>query len=161
MKRVADIVGIALVSVCFGLVATIPESELLYSLVSGLSAAGVTLDEWVSVFKLWATASVTAAFSAALLWYVVADAVFKVDAPAQADRRAAWGALLLLPVSTAVLGTVFLYPAQQGAWIAYALLLSNAVACYVLATALFSPATHKYAPWFSVWLRPIRERLPM
>jgi hypothetical protein len=52
----------------------------------------------------------------------------------------------------------FLIGPAQGGWLAYSLLFANALICYYLSTALFSPSAYKYTPLGAAAVRSIRDR---
>ncbi len=116
---------------------------------------GVTLDQWLSSFKLWGVIGILTALAASLLWYILAQWVFRVNNLSDAGPRRVWEALILIPILSVVAALFFTRSAQAGEMLAYALYIVNALLCYYFSTVLFSPSSHKFVPYFASFLRPL------
>lgn len=158
MKHVVNFAGLLFVCFAFCALVALIENRILYETISGLSE-GQTVEEWVEDFKLWGLIGVGSALLAALLWYLAAEWLMQVDSPSKADRRPVWVLLMILPLLGAVAGVILTPSVKEGGWIAYTFLFLNGILCYILSTALFSPAAHKYAPVLALSLRSWRDRL--
>ena len=146
MKHLTCVIGITVIIVIFYLIAFYVEKDMvLYNTV--VPPANVQLDQWLGSFWLWAIVGIVTAGVASLLWYILAQWVFKIKQWAKSGRRGIWLLLILLPAVAIILGFVFTKKAQAGAWPAYLFYVLNGLLCYYLATALFSPSSFKYTPW--------------
>jgi len=111
------------------------------------TGAGVVLQNWIKSFQFWGGIGIAAAFLASILWYLLAQWVFPVNNPSSdANRRGLWFLLGLIPLLAVVPAFVFTQQVQAGTWLAYLLYVVNPLLCYYVATVLFSPSAHKYAP---------------
>ena len=156
MKHIACVIGIALITFIFCLIASYwEENYVLYNTV--VPPAGVTSEQWLDSFRHWAIIGIITAGAAALLWYIFAQLVFKINRWEKSGKRVIWILFVLLPVVAIILGIVFTKQAQEGAFWAYVFYTLNGLLCYYLATALCSPSSFKYTPllasqfWRRVW----------
>jgi len=156
MKHIACFIGIAGITFIFCLLASyLEENYFLYNTV--VPPAGVKLEQWLDSFERWAFVGIITSGAASLLWYILAQCVFKINDWKKSGKRVIWVLLILLPVIAIILGITFTKQAQEGAWLAYLFYALNGLLCYYLATALCSPSSFKYTPllasqvWRRVW----------
>ena len=126
------------------------EAALLRELVSPESG---TVEEWAADFSGLQSWVIVTSLVVALVWLLVA----LIDPGRHGSLRRWWMALGLVAVLLGLVACIWLPQAQSG--VVYAVLLSvvNAALLYWLGTAWWTPATHKYDPFGSQFLR---ARLP-
>lgn len=144
MKHVGCILGIFFISaVFFGIV-------LLEIIVLDSSPPQVpddiTIEEWLASFRMSALICLGSALVASLLWYGLAQWVFKINNPEAAGKRMIWGLLFLLPIGAVILGIFSTARAESSLVWVYLFFLIDSVLCYWIATILFSPLAFKYTP---------------
>jgi hypothetical protein len=142
--------GVALSAAVFYYLVIPVEAALLRELVSPENG---TVEEWAADFSGLQSWVILASVVVELIWLLVA----LIDAGRRGSHRRLWLALGLVAVLLGLVACIWLPPAQSG--VVYAVLLSvlNAALLYWLGTAWWTPATHKYDPIGSEFLR---ARLP-
>jgi len=158
MKHVMNLFGMIVVALFFYFVVlTIVEAQYLLPR-SIIPAPGVRLDQWLSSFRFWGGIGIFTALAASLLWYILAQWVFRVNNLSDAGPRRVWGLLILIPLVPVVAALIFTRQAQAGMVLAYGLYLVNALLCYYFSTVFFSPSSHKFVPPLASALRPLLRR---
>lgn len=133
-----DLVCILVITALFGVAIPYVEIPFLESFPPQLS--NLTMGEWVESFQKWAIGCVVSAGLASLLWYGLAQSVFK------AGKRIVWGLLLIVVVIITILSCFYVEKAESSLWLAKLFFVSNGVVPYYLTTLLFSPLSFKYTP---------------
>ena len=113
----------------------------------------LTMDQWLSSFQMWAYVCVGAAMIASLLWYLLAQNVFKTNYEKPSGKRGMWGFLFVLPAIAIIFSILFIDQAESSLWLAYLCFVVNGLVPYYLATVLFSPTSVKYTPIGSMQIR--------
>jgi hypothetical protein len=127
------------------------EDQLLESKVT--TGPEITLDFWRESFRFWALVGIAIALSVAVLWFVLGQWLFNVNRWTSADKRPIWIALGVIALMAAVPGFVLTPSAQEGGRLLLPFFVLNNLAVFYLSTALFSPASFKYTPWASSYVR--------
>jgi hypothetical protein len=127
------------------------EDQVLDSMVT--TGPEITLDYWREWFRFWALVGIATAFLAALLWFVLGQWLFNVNRWTSANKRTIWIALGVVALLAAVPGFVLTPSAQEGERLAWPLYVLNNLTVFYLCTFLFSPASFKYTPWASTYVR--------
>lgn len=148
MKHVASIFGILLITVAFSFF-VFGEVFILDGNPPNLSNTDVSIEQWKASFQTSAFICIGAALTASLLWYGLAQWVFKINKSGSARKRLIWGLLFLLPIGAAILGVLSTMPVESGFTLGYVFFFIDGVFCYWLATLLFSPSSFKYTPLYS------------
>lgn len=105
-----------------------------------------TTEEWLEIFRTWATAGIAVSALAAFLWFVLGQWVFKVNDWREGDKRKWWGGLLAVTVIMVAVQWFMTPRPQEGMVWTYAFYLLNNVATFYLATLFGSPSSFKYTP---------------
>jgi len=108
-----------------------------------------TIEKWIPGFQEFATYGIIVAWISALLWYVLAQWVFKVNKFSNAGKRLVWGLFTLLALLPAVVFSIIQSiesPLQEGFVIPPLIYLLNFIIAFYVPTLLFSPSSFKYAP---------------
>ena len=151
MKHVGCILGIFFISaVFFGIV--LLEIILLDSNPPQVPD-DITIEEWLASFRMSALTCIGAALVASLLWYGLAQWIFKINNPEDAGKRMIWGLLFLLPIGAVISGIFSTARAESGLVLVYLFFLIDSVLCYWIATILFSPSSFKFTPIGAVVFR--------
>ncbi len=152
MKHLACIVGIALITVGVYFLMFYVEIKILEGQV--IPPAGVKIGLWLDGFKHWAVIGIGISCAASLLWYALGQCLFNIDGSGKANSgRIVWCLLLVLPAVAIILGIYYTKFPQEAGWIAFVFYILNAILCYYLTTALFSPDKLKYVVPGSKYLR--------
>jgi hypothetical protein len=151
MKHVARLAGLFMLTFAFGASAALLETRILSVTVSGIDEGG--LEDWLKVFVQLSLAGLAAALFAALLWYALGQLVFRVQAHEESNRRPVWAFLAVFPALAALVGVLKLPAPEQGAWLAYALLVCCPMLCYYLSTVYCAPSPYRYTPFGAEFLR--------
>ena len=138
MKPLYDLLFICLIAFVFFLLAGIAE-PYVFDLFPPQIASDITIEQWKGSFQKWAIIGVGTAFSASLLWYILAQWVFKINNPQAAGKRLIWALLALFPIGAIIAGVIGIKPAESDLALAYLFFVLNGLLCYYLATLLFSP----------------------
>jgi hypothetical protein len=157
MKHVMNLFGMIIVAVIFYAILTFVEAQYLLPR-SIIPVPGVRLDQWLSSFRLWGVVGIFTALAASLLWYILAQWVFRVNNLSDAGPRKVWGLLIFIPIVPAVAAWFFARQAQAGIVLANVLYCGNALLCYYFSTVFFSPSSHKFVPPLASVLRPLLRR---
>lgn len=159
---IVSVAGMVVIAVLIALVANFGETSVLRPLISGIEeSADLTVEEWVKQFADLAMLAIGAALVAAILWYVWAEYMAKIDYSGRTSSRPIWILLMVIPIVAAEYGCLKVPAAASGAWLAYAFLWLNAIFTYWLATAMFSPSRVKTVVVMSDGPRALRERMPL
>ncbi|HZE72494.1 MAG TPA: hypothetical protein VE135_23540 [Pyrinomonadaceae bacterium] len=151
LKHIGFIVAIVIIALLVFFFLIPFEDQLLDSLVT--TGPEITLDFWRESFRFWALVGVGIALLAALLWFVLGQWWFSLDRWTSADKRTIWITLGVVALVAAVPGVVLTPAAQEGGRLAWPFYLLNNLIVFYLSTVLFSPASFKYTPWASSYLR--------
>ena len=156
MKQIGYILGIVLITVIFSLIVILGELPLLSANLPQLPE-GITIEQWETGFTTWALGGVGIAGLASLLWYGLAQSVFKINSPEDAKGKSfAWGLLFLLSVIGAIAASaIFAVQVESGGFSVHLFFVLNGGLCYYLSTLLFSPSRFKYIPWGAAQIRPL------
>ena len=111
------------------------------------------IGQWLGSFEQWALACVLGAGVVSVLWYALAQWVFKIKRWADTDKRLIWSLFLLLPVVIVVISCFQVERTQSSLWWVYLIFLLNGLIPFYFATSLFSPPSFKYIPVGSKSLR--------
>lgn len=150
IRHAAFLVGIVVIGIAFGVAVRYLFSPWLTDLV--VPASG-PIERWIAGFEELATGLVIASTILAILWYALAAWVFRVEAWRGGYKRFVWALLLGVGAAAALFVGFITPPFERGGPSIYAAYLVLGVALYYLATLLFSPANHKYAPLGASTLR--------
>ena len=149
-----SILGVILFGVLTFSLAWLVEPQLLKLYI--YTPPELTLEEWVTNFQFWASMVGLSATMAALIWCVLGEWVFVIEAAGDADKKIVWLLLTLIPLGFTVWVSLFrTFPVQTGYGqiLAYFFYLINIISAYFIATACFSPPAVKYNPWGSTYFR--------
>ena len=145
MRHAGHIFGIAFITVLFLFFAYL-ESLFLDANPPQLPE-GVKIEQWMASFKTWAFVCVGAAGSASLLWYFLAQRIFKINRWEDTrGKRPIWLLLSLLPTIAIVVSCICVERAESSLIVVYVFFFFNGLLSYYLATLLFSPSAFKYTP---------------
>ena len=151
MKHAGCFLGIVFITVLFVFLIYL---ELWYFDTNPIELGNVDEDKWMGSFQRWALICVGAAGFASLLWYVLAQWIFKINKWEDAGKRLIWILLLFVPIIGIVLSVIFVERAQSGLrfeqWMFF---MVNGLLSYYLATSLFSPSSFKYTPVGAKYIR--------
>lgn len=154
MKHLMNLFGMTVIALFFYFLLTVIEAQYLLPQ-NIIPVAGVRLDQWMGSFRSWGGVGILMSWVASILWYVVAQWVFRVNNFSDTGKRGVWGLFSLIPLAAVVAAFIFTREAQAGMMFAYVLYFANALLCYYLSTVYFSPASHKYVPPLASSLRPL------
>ena len=145
MRHVGHIFGIAFVTVLFFL--------FIYFQTWFLDAnppqplQGVKIEQWMASFQAWAFVCLGTAGFASLLWYFLAQRIFKINRWEDTEgKRPIWLLLSLLPIVAIVVSCICVEQADSSLIVVYLFFILNGLFPYYLATLLFSPSAFKYTP---------------
>ena len=122
------------------------EVTWVYNAVTPLSGP---IEQWIPGFQEFGTYGIIVAWFAAVLWFVFAHWILKVNKFGQAGKRVVWALftmLALLPVVVFSILQSLQSPLQEGMLVPPLIYLLNFIITFYLATLLFSPSAFKYAP---------------
>ena len=122
------------------------EVTWVYNTVTPISGP---IEQWLPEFQEYATYGIIIACLSAVLWFIFAQWIFKVNKFTAAGKRVAWGLFTLfalLPVVVFSIIQTLQSPVQEGMLVPPLIYLLNFIITFYLATLLFSPASFKYAP---------------
>jgi len=147
MKHIIQIAVIVTVALTIWLGMWFLEADQVLSVYNLIfPPAEIKMEDWVAAFKTWGSVALAVSLIAALIWYVLAQWVFKISSWTDTRKRGVWGILVLLPVAGSVAACFLIERTQQGAVYAYLFLALNGLLCYYIATLLTSPSAFKYTP---------------
>lgn len=107
----------------------------------------VEIGQWMTSFKKWASICIACAGVASLLWYILAQWVFKINRwEDTGGKRPIWLLLFLIPIIMTVISCIFIEPTESSQWLIYLFFFLNGLIPYYLITLLFSPSSFKYIP---------------
>ena len=107
----------------------------------------VTLGQWMTSFKKWASICIASAAFASLLWYILAQWGFKINRwEDTGGKRPIWLLLFLIPIIMTVISCIYIEPTESNQWLIYLFFLLNGLLPYYVTTLLLSPSTFKYIP---------------
>jgi len=110
----------------------------------------ISLQDWTRVFAGCQGWVILCSLLLALAWHVYA----LVNSGREGDDRVLWVILAVVGIAAAFfLAYQLLLPASKGRVLAIGLTLFNGALAYWLATAPFTPPTHKYDPYLAAALR--------
>lgn len=118
--------------------------------------ANLTLEAWIDTFRQWASTGIAASLTAALMWYFIAQWIFKVRSWKYAGKRPVWYLLFIIPILISVLSCVFTSQTQEAILFAYIFYFVNNLLVFYLATVLFSPSSFMYTPLGARTLRRLK-----
>ena len=145
MKHIGHIVGILIVTAFFLLLVYLQREFLDRNLPQ--LPDGVTPQQWVGSFIGWAHFCVVSAAIASLLWYGLAQWVFKIRKWEDTEKRPWWIALCILPLAAIIASCIFVKRAEDGLRLEQCIFfLINGLFSYYISTVLFSPSSFKYTP---------------
>ena len=145
MRHVGHIFGIAFVTVLFFFFISV-EIWLLDTNPPQLRE-GVNMEQWMASFQAWAFVCLGTAGFASLLWYFLAQRIFKINRwEDTAGKRPIWLLLSLLPAIAIVVSCICVERADSDLIVVYLFFIWNGLMPYYLATLLFSPSAFKYTP---------------
>jgi len=122
------------------------EEIWVYNMVTPLSG---TIERWLPSFREYALYGILIAWVAALVWYVLAQWVLKVNKYKESGKRAVWLTLTLVAILPVIIFSVIQSidsPLQEGFVIPSLMYLLNFIISFYLPTLLFSPSSFKFAP---------------
>lgn len=145
MRHVGHIFGIAFVTVLFLFFISLElwfldanPPELLQ---------GVKIEQWMASFQAWAFVCLGTAGFTSLLWYFLAQRIFKINRWEDTEgKRPIWLLLFLLPIIAIVVSCFCVERTESSLIVVYLFFILNGLLPYYLATLLFSPSTFKYTP---------------
>ncbi|MFH0992058.1 MAG: hypothetical protein V1799_18790 [bacterium] len=143
MKRFLLVIAMPIIALAMVSLAVLVESKHLYNVVSGTPSS---IEEWLSTFKDWSVYIIIASTVSGLLWYILAQWLFRLNDWTSAGKRLAWLILISLPAVTTIVAILLTPAVQEGMWWAYFFYLISAIAPYYVGTVLFSPSSFKYTP---------------
>lgn len=143
MKRFLLVIAMPIIAFTMVSFAVLVEAEHLYNAVSGTPSS---IEEWLNTFKDWSIYIIVASTTSGLLWYTLAQWLFRLNDWSSAGKRLMWLLLISLPIAIAVVAILMTPAAEEGMWWTYLFYLISAIAPYYVGTALFSPSSFKYAP---------------
>jgi|SRR6267143_2951103 len=118
--------------------------------------ANLTLEAWIDTFRQWASIGIGGSLIAALIWYFIAQWIFKVIRWKDAGKRPVWYLLFLVPILISVLSCVFTSQTQEAVLFAYFFYFVNNLLAFYLGTVLFSPSSFMYTPLGATTLRHLK-----
>lgn len=106
------------------------------------------LSEWKDSFEDCARSVALVSGVTGIIWYVLAQWVFKIIQFHSAGKRGTWALLFVLPVIALVGAVIYLSPAETGIglYLAYLFFALNSVVYYYILTLFISPSSFKYSP---------------
>ncbi len=114
----------------------------------------VTLGEWKASFQLWISVCVGCAGAASLLWYVLAQWIFKINRWKDTGKRSTWIWLyLLLPFVAFIISAIFVKRVESSLTWIYLFFFLTGLFHYYIATVLFSPSSFKFTPLGAKYIR--------
>ena len=112
--------------------------------------------QWIKSFQNWAALCVGSAAISSILWFILAQWVFKIDQWEDTEgKRPIWGLLFLVPIIVVIVSCISIKQTESSLLLVYCFFLLNGLAPYYISTVLFSPSAFKYIP---VLAKPIRSR---
>ena len=145
MRHVGHIFGIAFVTVLFLLFISFEVWFLDANPPQLLE--GFNMEQWMESFQTWAFVCLGTAGFAGLLWYFLAQRIFKINRWEDTQgKRPIWLLLSLLPVIAIVVSCICVERTKSSLIVVYLFFFLNGLAPYYLATLLFSPSAFKYTP---------------
>src|SRR5882762_526983 len=87
--------------------------------------ANLTLEAWIDNFRQWASTGIAASLTAAIMWYFIAQWIFKVRSWKDAGKRPVWYLLLIIPILISALSCVFTSQTQEAVLLAYVFYFVN------------------------------------
>ena len=151
MRHAGHIFGIAFITVLFLFVAYL-ESLLLDTNPPQLPE-GVTIEQWMASFQMWAIFCVASAGVTSLLWYVLGQWVFNIDKWEGSGKRMLWVLLFIVPIITIIASCICVERTESSLMVVYVFFFFNGVLPYYFATLLFSPSAFKYTPALAKQIR--------
>lgn len=151
LKHIGFIVAMVIVALLVFFFLIPFEDQFLDSMVT--TGPEITLDLWRESFKWWALVGVAIALLMALLWFALGQWWFSLNRISSTDKRIIWIALGVVALVAAVPGFVLTPAAQEGGRLAWPFYILNNSVVFYLSTVLFSPASFKYTPWASSYVR--------
>lgn len=143
MKRFLLVIATPLITFLMIAFVILVESEYLYNVISGTPSP---IEEWLDIFKSWSIYIIVSSALSILLWYVLAQWIFKLNNWKNAGKRLTWLLLFTLPIITTIAAILFTPTTQEGIWYAYLFYVCSAIIPYYVGTVFFSPSSFKYSP---------------
>lgn len=129
------------------------EVTWVYNTVTPLSGP---IEQWMPEFLEYGTYGILVAWLSAVLWYVFAQWIMKVNDISDSGKRIVWGlftVVALLPVVVFSIIQSLQSPAQEGMFVPPLIYLLNFFITFYVSTLLFSPLSFKYAPILAKFVR--------
>ena len=150
----ANVVCILVITALFGFAVIYVEIPVLETYPPQLPD-NLTMGQWMASFQKWALVCVVSAGVASLLWYVLAQWVFKINRWEDTGKRMFWVLLFLVPITTIIVSCIYVEEVENTLmWTSLPFAL-NGLLPYYLTTLLFSPLSFKYIP---IGAKQIRSR---
>ena len=149
MKHVGNFFGIIF---CTGIFFVFVFFELQF-LDSNPPSSDVSIEKWKANFQLWAFICVLAATAASILWYILAQWVFKINRWEDTEKRSVWLLLFLLPGAAIIVSIILVGWTKNGLRLDLCLFFALNMFSYYFSTVLFSPSSFKFTPMGAKSLR--------
>lgn len=110
----------------------------------------VSIEDWANEYTKWAGQyGIGITSFGILLWYILAQWVFKVDDYKKSGKRNWWITFFLFPITGVIISLLILVvsPIQSGFFWVVLFSILVPILCYWITTLLFSPSSFKYTPW--------------
>jgi len=119
------------------------EAKILYNCISGVPSS---LEEWLGIFKHSSSWIVGSSLFGAVIWYMLAQWIYKINNWPNADKRDVWCMLMLIPLFVAMIAAFSMPWPQEGKLCLASMFFLNTLIPYYAITAPFSPSSFKYVP---------------
>lgn len=153
MKHAGHFIGIAGIFCLFFFVGIDLELWFLDSNPPQLPS-NLTLGEWKASFELWISVCVGCAGAASLLWYILAQWIFKINRWQDTEKRSTWIWLyFLLPFAAFIISVICVKRTDSSQTWIYLFFFLTGLVHYYIATLLFSPSSFKFTPIGAKYIR--------